>query len=55
MVGNYVFDEKTGKKYYYGEATSDGWMLGEIPKDYLNVSPEFIKVELLVKEENASE
>ena len=55
MVGNYVYQQETGKKYYYGEATNDGWLLGEIPKSYLTSSPEFIKVELLVKEEEVGE
>lgn len=55
MQGDYVFDEKTGKKYYYGEATSDRWLLGEVPKEYKTETPKFIKVELMVKEEDGDE
>jgi hypothetical protein len=55
MQGNYFYDEKTGKKYYYGEATADGWMLGETPKDYDQTKIEgIVKVELLVTDEDPS-
>jgi len=55
MRGYYVFDPKTGKKYYYGEATNDGWRLGEIPSDYINKVEEIIKVELLVNDDDPNQ
>lgn len=55
MTGDYVYDKNTGKKYYYGEATADGWVLGEIPKGNRGNPINIIKVELLVKEENETE
>jgi len=39
LKGEYVFDETTNKKYYYGEATSKGWRLGEIPIEYRSTKP----------------
>jgi len=42
LKGEYVFDENTGKKYYYGEATAKGWRLGEIPPSYREIKPEKI-------------
>lgn len=55
MSGDYVCDKNTGKKYYYGEATADGWVLGEIPKETRKDPIDIIKVELLVKEEDSTE
>jgi transglutaminase-like putative cysteine protease len=42
LMGDYVQDQRTRVHYYYGEATSKGWHLGEIPKDYLGKKPEQI-------------
>lgn len=42
LKGDYVLDESTGKKYYYGEATAKGWRLGEIPSSYRGIKPEKI-------------
>jgi hypothetical protein len=39
LKGDYVVDEKTNKKFYYGEATAKGWRLGEIPSEYKNTPP----------------
>lgn len=50
LKGDYVLDPKTGKKYFYGEATADGWHLGQIPKDYVTVNPEILYVEILIDE-----
>jgi len=51
MKGDYIFDESTGKKYYYGEATNNGWSLGEIPNNMINIKPiKLIKVELTIND-----
>lgn len=50
LKGDYVLDPQTGKKYFYGEATADGWHLGQIPKGYINVTPEILNVEILIDE-----
>lgn len=42
LKGEYVFDETSNKKYYYGEATSKGWRLGEIPREYQSTKPQKI-------------
>ncbi len=33
LPGSYVTDPATHVRYFYGETTSDGWLLGELPKD----------------------
>jgi len=49
LKGDYVIDPQSGKKYYYGEATANGWHLGEIPGDYKNLQPdEILPVNLLI-------
>lgn len=53
MQGDYVHDPETGKKYYFGEATADGWLLGEIPENYKQKIPEaIINVALLVNDDD---
>ncbi len=42
LKGDYVQDRKNGLHYFYGEATANGWHLGQIPKEYLNTTPEQI-------------
>lgn len=32
LPGTYFMDEATGLRYFYGETTSDGWLLGELPE-----------------------
>lgn len=52
LKGDYVLDPKTGLRYFYGEATSQGWHLGEIPKDRLGHEPkEILPVNILIQEE----
>jgi hypothetical protein len=53
MQGDYVSDPESGRKYYFGEATNDGWLLGEIPEIYKDKTPEaIINIKLLVNEDN---
>jgi hypothetical protein len=52
LKGDYVVEPKTGKRYFYGEATADGWHLGEIPVSCLIKDPEeIILVNILISEE----
>ena len=52
LKGDYLEDPKTGLRYFYGEATANGWRLGEIPKNYQNVRPEkILPVTILIREE----
>ena len=49
LSGDYIVDAKTGRKYFYGEATAKGWHLGQIPPKYRGIEPEDIfPVTLLV-------
>lgn len=51
LQGDYVEDPKTGTRYYYGEATGDGWHLGQIPREEYKTSlQEMLKVEILIEE-----
>lgn len=51
LQGDYVEDPKTGTRYYYGEATGDGWHLGQIPREeYKSSLQEILKVEILIEE-----
>lgn len=56
LKGEYIEDTKSGMRYFYGEATADGWHLGEIPKAYSNLSPEeLILVNILLNEQEEME
>ena len=56
LKGEYVVELKTGKRYFYGEATSDGWHLGQIPSNYQSIPPEEIyPVEILISEDEDKE
>ena len=49
LEGDYVVDKDTGQKYYYGEATADGWRLGEMPENMKSAKIlEIIKIRLLM-------
>lgn len=39
-----IKDPKNNVSYYYGEGTSKGWQLGEIPVDYLGATPDFYRI-----------
>lgn len=43
LPGDYVFDPSTGLKYFYGEATGEGWHLGEVPSAYRGQKPKMIE------------
>jgi hypothetical protein len=32
LPGAFIQDPKTGKRYFYGETTGEGWLLGELPQ-----------------------
>jgi len=52
LKGDYVLDPKTGLRYFYGEATSNGWHLGEIPQQYIDTPPEqILSVHILIQDE----
>lgn len=52
LKGEYIHDPATGRYYFYGEATADGWHLGQIPKEYRELKPEQIQpVNILIEEE----
>jgi predicted transglutaminase-like cysteine proteinase len=42
LKGDYILDPKTGFRYFYGEATANGWHLGEIPREFTSTEPEKI-------------
>ena len=44
LPGEFVADPKTELKFFYGEATAEGWHLGEVPKGYRGNRPEKIEV-----------
>ena len=51
LKGEYVVDPASGLKYFYGEATHQGWHLGQIPKDFQGMAPEqILPVNLVVDE-----
>ena len=51
LKGDYIVEPTTGKKFYYGEATANGWHLGQIPPKYRDMAPEAIlPVNILIEE-----
>ena len=42
LKGDYVVDPSSGKRFYYGEATAKGRILGEIPADFAGKAPDQI-------------
>jgi hypothetical protein len=34
LPGDFVEDPQTGVRYFYGETTSEGWSLGQVPSRY---------------------
>jgi hypothetical protein len=52
LKGDYVIEPGSGKRFYYGEATGKGHVLGEIPSAYTNKTPEqILPVTILITEE----
>ncbi|MHC1733388.1 MAG: transglutaminase-like domain-containing protein [Bacteroidales bacterium] len=52
LKGDYVVEPKTNRRYFYGEATSNGWHLGQIPKSFVSMLPqEVMPVTILIGEE----
>lgn len=47
LPGEYVTDPRTGLNYFYGETTSTGWHLGEVPASYRGHAPD--KIELVFR------
>jgi hypothetical protein len=43
-VENLIKDPKYDGSYYYGEGTSKGWQLGDIPQDYHGATPDFYRI-----------
>ena len=39
-----IKDPKYAHTYYYGEATNKSWLLGEIPENYQNTTPDFYRI-----------
>jgi hypothetical protein len=51
LKGDYIYDPNTSRHYFYGEATSTGWHLGQIPKTYRDIQPEqIIPVSILIED-----
>ena len=44
LPGEFVMDPRSKLKFFYGEATAEGWHLGEVPKGYRGIQPEKIEV-----------
>lgn len=52
LQGDYVLDPRSNLRFFYGEATADGWHLGEIPKRYTSQPPEdILPVTILIEED----
>jgi|GEM_PF-3198095 len=52
LKGDYIVDPKTGRYYFYGESTANGWHLGQIPEHYRGTIPEqILPVEILTDDE----
>lgn len=55
LKGEYIHDPATGRYYFYGEATADGWHLGQIPKTHPESTLEqILPVNILIEEEPES-
>jgi len=48
LPGEFVEDRRSGRHYFYGEATADGWHIGEVPEEYRGLQPEIERVEILI-------
>jgi hypothetical protein len=44
MSGTFVKDASTGVEYFYGEITTEGWSLGQLPPQLHGMEPEGIEV-----------
>ncbi|MGD9099163.1 MAG: hypothetical protein PVF45_01700 [Anaerolineae bacterium] len=44
LPGDYVEDAQTGVRYFFGETTSEGWSLGQVPEKYREMATEEIEV-----------
>jgi hypothetical protein len=56
LPGVYVRDPSTGRQYFYGEATADGWRIGEAPQEFQGIAPDyFLPVEILVQSEKSDQ
>jgi predicted transglutaminase-like cysteine proteinase len=52
LKGEYVKDPRDERCYFYGEATGDGWHLGQIPPAYRDCPPErILPVNILLDED----
>jgi predicted transglutaminase-like cysteine proteinase len=47
--GAHVTDSKSGRRYYYAEATGDGWQIGVIPENDKDKNVEIYPVERLIE------
>lgn len=53
LKGDYIIDPLTGQKFFYGEATSKGWHLGQIPAETLGKPVEqILPVKILMSDED---
>ena len=52
LKGEYVKDPNSGLQYYYGEATSKHWHLGEVLRSYQGIEPDQILPVTLLMDEN---
>lgn len=48
VPGSFVTDPRTDIRYFYGEATAEGWRVGEVPKEYRGLDVEIVPVQLHV-------
>ena len=56
LKGAYVTNPLTGARCFYGEATAQGWHLGEVPKAYAGIDPlEVLPVSILIDTEPGEE
>ena len=52
LKGDYIVEPTSGKRYFYGEATADGWHLGTIPDNFQKINPDKIFfINILIDEE----
>ncbi len=52
LQGDYVIDPTSQSRYFYGEATSEGWHLGEIPVHYRGEKPKFYPIEIKIRDDD---